>query len=271
MALEVKVINDKPNYLHLAFARPTQLNAAVTTDFVGAVLSRLRGGQSLLLDCRNLEYLDSSGIGALIRLRKQLLERGGKLKLVGVNQEVYDVLKISRLHRLFDIVESVEAAVADFETAKQRKSPPRSYHVSVKKQTLGRARVIVLLQPDALLEVNFQEFLRAIAPDISAFDALLLDLSVVSNMDSFGVAALLQLHSLAQKAGKPFLLISSKPTLGNLLRMHHVEKRFRLFRTINEAVKALKTVQRPTDQISSPAHVTRATCDDDFVDIQFLS
>ena len=55
-------------------------------------------------DCSTLDFVDSSGLGALISLQKLANERGGKLRLLSPKPGVVQVLELTRLHRVFEIV-----------------------------------------------------------------------------------------------------------------------------------------------------------------------
>ena len=77
--------------------------------------------RGLLLDHRNIilhlgevVFVDSSGLGMLVRLLTTTRRAGGDLKLCHVPKDVLQVLKITNLTRLFDMHESEEDAVSSF-------------------------------------------------------------------------------------------------------------------------------------------------------------
>ncbi len=55
-------------------------------------------------DCSSLDFVDSSGLGALISMQKLANERGGKLRLLSPKPSVIQLLELTRLHRVFEIV-----------------------------------------------------------------------------------------------------------------------------------------------------------------------
>lgn len=55
-------------------------------------------------DCSSLMFVDSSGLGALISMQKLANGRGGKLRLLAPKPAVLQVLELTRLHRVFEIV-----------------------------------------------------------------------------------------------------------------------------------------------------------------------
>ncbi len=55
-------------------------------------------------DCSSMNFVDSSGLGALISMQKLANERGGKLRLLAPKPSMVQVLELTRLHRVFEIV-----------------------------------------------------------------------------------------------------------------------------------------------------------------------
>ena len=65
----------------------------------------------LLLDFQNVEHLSSAALGVLITLNKQVLERQGRLVLAGIQPQIYEVFKITRLNKLFTILNTTEDGI----------------------------------------------------------------------------------------------------------------------------------------------------------------
>ena len=59
--------------------------------------------QPRILDCRDLEYISSAGLGVLLSTQKRLMPMGTGLKLVNVNKHIRDVFRYSGLDRIFVI------------------------------------------------------------------------------------------------------------------------------------------------------------------------
>lgn len=67
----------------------------------------------LLLDFKKVEHLSSAALGMLITLNKQLKDRQGQLVLAGINQQILEVFKITKLNKLFVITETTEQAIQE--------------------------------------------------------------------------------------------------------------------------------------------------------------
>lgn len=80
-------------------------------------LSRLveeNPGVKLILSFKNVEHLSSAALGMLITLRKKVEEGGGRLRLSDINPQIYEVFKITRLNKVFDIHPTVDKASSGF-------------------------------------------------------------------------------------------------------------------------------------------------------------
>ncbi len=55
-------------------------------------------------DCTSLDFIDSSGLGALISVQKLAGERGGKFRLLAPKPAILQVMELTRLNRVFEIV-----------------------------------------------------------------------------------------------------------------------------------------------------------------------
>ena len=65
---------------------------------------------SLILDFCSVRFLSSAVLGLLIRISKKIYEGNGQLRLCNINPKIYEVFKITRLNKIFDIHPDAEAA-----------------------------------------------------------------------------------------------------------------------------------------------------------------
>ncbi len=71
-------------------------------------------GVKLLLNFKNVDHLSSAALGMLITLNKKIKERDGDLKLSDINRQIFEVFKITKLNRVFDIHDNADDAMAAF-------------------------------------------------------------------------------------------------------------------------------------------------------------
>jgi anti-sigma B factor antagonist len=70
--------------------------------------------QKIVLDFTNVEYLSSAALGKLITMDKKVKAAGAKLRLCAIRSDIKEVFKITRLDKLFQILDSRDKAVEGF-------------------------------------------------------------------------------------------------------------------------------------------------------------
>ena len=68
----------------------------------------------LLLNFRKVEHLSSAALGVLITVGKQVAERRGQLVLANIHPQIFEVFKITRLNKLFNIRGTTDEAIREF-------------------------------------------------------------------------------------------------------------------------------------------------------------
>lgn len=69
----------------------------------------------VVLNFQSVSYTNSSNLAQMIRLRRELRERGRSLRLCSVNERIWSVLLTSNLDRLFDFEPDVASALASLQ------------------------------------------------------------------------------------------------------------------------------------------------------------
>ncbi len=77
------------------------------------------GIKKVVIDLKDVKWMNSSGLGILMACMTTLNNGGGKLKLASVTEKVKSLLVITQLMRIFDTYENSERAVASFFEEKQ--------------------------------------------------------------------------------------------------------------------------------------------------------
>ncbi len=71
-------------------------------------------GSNILLDLGNVEFIDSSGLGLLVRFLTRSRAVDGDLQLCGISRRVREVLKVTRLAGVFETHETEALAIVAF-------------------------------------------------------------------------------------------------------------------------------------------------------------
>lgn len=92
------------------------LEEAVISQIAEELNRLLESGQAtnMLLDFRDVDHLSSAALGMLIILNSNVRRRGGKLKMCSIKPEIHEVFEITRLHKLFEIYDGPDKALAGF-------------------------------------------------------------------------------------------------------------------------------------------------------------
>src|SRR3990172_500970 len=72
------------------------------------------GRIKLVLDLESIEYIDSAGLGEIVRAMKRAREAGGDLRLCGVRGQVGKIIEITGLHKAIAVYSTREEAVASW-------------------------------------------------------------------------------------------------------------------------------------------------------------
>lgn len=76
-------------------------------------MAELTKNQNSIIDFKNLEFIDSSGLSALVYLHKQSINEKTDLKLVNLSSKILDILKTTGLTQILQIYPDVESAKKD--------------------------------------------------------------------------------------------------------------------------------------------------------------
>ena len=80
------------------------------------------GHNRILLNLEGVDFIDSAGLGELVRSHASIRSRGGQLKLVNPSASVHHLLRITKLDRVFDIVPDEASALSSLRQAAAAKS-----------------------------------------------------------------------------------------------------------------------------------------------------
>jgi anti-sigma B factor antagonist len=96
------------------------LNSKTADALVESVGKLIDAGlHSIIIDCSELDQISSYGLGVLVRLHKRMDEKIGDVKIASVKGLVANILRITRMNKLFAIYPDVESARKAFTVEKK--------------------------------------------------------------------------------------------------------------------------------------------------------
>jgi anti-sigma B factor antagonist len=85
-------------------------------DKVNSLLNQ--GHRKIVLNLAGVPYIDSAGLGEIVRTYTTVSRQGGSLKLLNLTKRITDLLAITKLLTVFETFDSEGEAVRSFSTAK---------------------------------------------------------------------------------------------------------------------------------------------------------
>ena len=72
------------------------------------------GAEKIVLNLADVPYVDSAGLGEIVRCYTTVSRKNGKLKLVNLTKKIQDLLAITKLLTVFETYDSEEEGVHSF-------------------------------------------------------------------------------------------------------------------------------------------------------------
>ena len=76
-----------------------------------------QGQKKLLLNLESVPYIDSAGLGEIVRTYTTVSRQGGNLKLVNLTKRITDLLSITKLLTVFETFDSEPDALKSFQAS----------------------------------------------------------------------------------------------------------------------------------------------------------
>jgi len=86
--------------------------SASVRDLICDLLSK--GQKQILLNLGAVDHIDSMGLGSLVGASVSVRKQGGELKLLNLPNKVADLMQITKLYTVFDIMTSEAAGLKTF-------------------------------------------------------------------------------------------------------------------------------------------------------------
>lgn len=106
---------DKTGSVTILRVNEPRLDTTLAPDLKTHLLSMVETeAPKILLDLRDVEYADSSGLGAILFGIRQARDNGGACKLVNVNARVLSLIKIAKLDHVIEAFDNEPEAIDSF-------------------------------------------------------------------------------------------------------------------------------------------------------------
>lgn len=111
--LTIDISTDEKSGTHIYKLRGS-LDLATAPSVRAALVEAAGAGKhDIIVDLTKLEFLDSTGLGALIGAHRRAIENGGSVRLAVGEGAIARLLNITGLMRVFSVYATLEDALAD--------------------------------------------------------------------------------------------------------------------------------------------------------------
>ena len=90
------------------------IDAANVGEFKTAMAPMLAAGRKLVVNLGQLDFVDSTGLGALVSCLRKIHAVSGEIKLCGLTKPVRALFELVRMHRVFEIFNDIDEAVKSY-------------------------------------------------------------------------------------------------------------------------------------------------------------
>ena len=197
---------------------PERLDLAAVRDDALLVDQVLADGRHCLLEMDKVKFIDSTGVGLLIRLQKKVRATGRQLVLLAPSPAVQRALSLMRLQNFF-------ASAPDF-TAAQQLIEARTREQSNAATPPNPPALNPLLWQGEITAANAKEVWSTTEAHLSSKQRkeLVIDLSGVRFMDSTGLGLMVRAKKLAQQERVKLTFVNLQPAVQNVIQLARLEE-----------------------------------------------
>ena len=103
------------NDVMVIYVREERLDAHNSDELKAEMLRLFESGtKNILIDLKDVRFIDSSGLGSLVSGFKNAISHQGNLKLSSLQPQVKSMFELTRLHRVFEIFPTSAEALESF-------------------------------------------------------------------------------------------------------------------------------------------------------------
>jgi anti-sigma B factor antagonist len=100
----------------LSFENVSKLNILVAQSLKEEIAQYLnKPGKKIILNLEGIEYIDSSGFGALLSILRNAKNNDSTFKICNISPDVMELVKLLQLHNVFEIHDNVDECVNSFQ------------------------------------------------------------------------------------------------------------------------------------------------------------
>jgi len=216
---------------------PERLDAAYLSRNRDHLEKPIEDHKNLILDFSNVGFIDSTGLGFLVRTWRQINRDNRKLRMVGVRPPIVHFFKLNRLWDIFSMIaeENTEHAIKDLEV--KRGKADFQYDPEEREEYVV-FRLSGILTADQMERVDRDAFFKSFKGKDVIFN-----LGRLNFVDSTGLSFFLKALNYQKEKSKALVLCGIQDTVRQLFRITKLENVFEMTPDVPSAEKRLETSQ----------------------------
>jgi N-acetylglucosaminyldiphosphoundecaprenol N-acetyl-beta-D-mannosaminyltransferase len=204
-----------------------------------------------VLDIRGVTFIDSTGVGFLIRLQKTIRAAGCELVLLNPSANVQRALALMRLQDFFLCARNIESAQEIIAAGSGEESTGVTRRSDASQTVLAWHGEITATNAEAIWQ-RTREHLAM----LSSKEAATIDLAAVRFMDSTGLGLMVRIRKLSSQNKQAVHFINFQPAVRNVLRLARLEE-FLLNSGESVASQTAVSLSEPNAHLDESAHTTQ--------------
>jgi anti-sigma B factor antagonist len=110
----VDISTEKTDDITMVTLQTESLDASNAPEFKRCVAGTVAPKAKIILNLAQVQFIDSTGCGAILGYLRQLNPVGGDLKLCCVSKPVRSLFELVRMHKILDIFNTSDEAIKAF-------------------------------------------------------------------------------------------------------------------------------------------------------------
>ena len=90
------------------------IDSKTAGDLQSQIMEKVSETNNVLLDLTKVDYVSSAGLRVLLMIYRQIKLKNGKVILVGVSEEIKDVMSMTGFINFFEITDNIDNALKIF-------------------------------------------------------------------------------------------------------------------------------------------------------------
>jgi N-acetylglucosaminyldiphosphoundecaprenol N-acetyl-beta-D-mannosaminyltransferase len=197
---------------------PEWFDMAAVRDGVVPVDRIIADGHHCMLEMDRVKFIDSTGIGLLIRLQKEIRNADRQLVLLAPSPAVQRALGLMRLQTFFASAPDISSAQQLIEArAREQSSAVRLRSARELNSLLWRGEITAAIAKEVWDATEAQLVSKG-------RKELVIDLAGVRFMDSTGLGVMVRTRKLAHKEGVQLAFINPQPAVENVIQLARLQE-----------------------------------------------